>query len=74
MPEVQLHAWLEAPLQRHLVDGAGALLFAQRLVHGAVEVVGRIKVGAVVRGQLDERHCPAFAVGHAFRILNQCKL
>jgi hypothetical protein len=27
--EVELHAWLEAPLQRHLVNGDGALALPQ---------------------------------------------
>jgi hypothetical protein len=61
--EVQLHPGLEAPVQRHLVDGDRALLVAQRLVHRAVEVVRRVQVRAVVGGQLHQLHRPAFAVG-----------
>ena len=64
--KVQLHAGLKAPLQRHLVDGPGLLLLAQRLVHGAVEVVGRIEVGAVVGRELNLLDRPAFAVGQVF--------
>ena len=44
---------------------AGALL-AQRLVHRRMEVVGRVEVRAVVRGQLHDLHRPAFAVGQVF--------
>ena len=65
--EVQLHAGLEAPVQRHGVDGHRlALAAGQRRVHGAVEVVGRIQVGAVVGGQLHQLHRPAFAIGQVF--------
>src|SRR5262245_38695941 len=57
--EVELDPGLEAPLQRHLVD-------AQRpfaAVHGRGEVVGRIKVRAIVGGDIDALDRPAFAVG-----------
>jgi hypothetical protein len=66
MAEVQLHAGLEAPLQRHVVDGDRRLLAAQRVVHRRVEVVGRVQVGAVVGGQVDQLHRPAFAVRKVF--------
>ena len=56
--EVELHARLEAPLQRHLVDGDGALA----AVHGGGEVPGRIEVRAVVGGDIDALHGPALAV------------
>ena len=43
-----------------------ALLLAQRLVHGAVEVERRIQMRAIVGGQRDLLHGPAFAVGQVF--------
>jgi hypothetical protein len=61
--EVQLHGRLEAPFQRHLVDRDRALLLPQLAVHRGVEVVGRIEVRAVVRGQRHALHGPAFAIG-----------
>ncbi|MCY1378262.1 hypothetical protein D9M69_658790 [compost metagenome] len=48
------------------MDGDGRLLLAQCLVHRRVEVIRRIEVRAVVRGQLHQLHGPAFAVGQVF--------
>ena len=42
--EVELDAGLEAPFQRHLVDGDGPLA----LVHRRMEVIGRVEMRAVV--------------------------
>src|SRR5262245_66642484 len=56
--EIELDPGLEAPLQRHLVD-------AQRpptAVHGGGEVVGRVKVRAVMGRNIDALDRPAFAV------------
>ena len=64
MPEVELHARLKAPFQRHLVDGPGALA----AVHGGMEVPGRIEMRAVVGGELHLLHRPALAVGQIFRL------
>jgi len=61
--EVELHAPLEAPFERHLVDGDGALFLAQRFVHSRMKVVRRVEVSAVVSGQLHQLHRPAFSVG-----------
>jgi hypothetical protein len=57
--EVELDAGLEAPFERHLVDGDGALA----LVHGRMEVIGRVEMRAVVGGQADVLDRPALAVG-----------
>ena len=61
--EVQLHAGLKAPLQRHLVDGNGRLLLAQGFVHRAMEMIRRVQVGAVVGRELHQLHRPALAIG-----------
>ena len=61
--EVELHAGLEAPFERHLVDRDRGLLLAQRLVHRRMEVVRRVQVRAVVGRQLHHLHRPALAVG-----------
>jgi hypothetical protein len=57
--EVELHARAEAPFQRHLVDGDRA--FAA--VHRRMVVIGRVEMGAVVGGDLQALHRPAFAAG-----------
>src|SRR5262245_20984209 len=56
--EVEFHARLEAPFQRHLIDGDGA--FA--VVHGGGEVPGRVEVRAIVGGDVDSFHRPTLAV------------
>jgi hypothetical protein len=61
VPEVEFHAGLEAPFQRHVMNGDRRLLLAAR-VHGAVEVIRRIQVGAVVRRELHALDCPGLAV------------
>src|SRR4029434_3315871 len=43
--EVELHAGLEAPFERHLVDGDGALA----LVHRRMEVIGRVEMRAYLK-------------------------
>jgi hypothetical protein len=57
--EVELHAGLEAPFERHLVDGDGALA----LVHRRMEVIGRVEMRAVMGRQVDVLDRPALAVG-----------
>ena len=44
MPEVELHAGIEAPFQRHLVDGDRALA----AIHGGGEMIGRVEMRGVV--------------------------
>jgi hypothetical protein len=66
MPEIQLHARLEAPFQGHLVNRDGWFGFATDFVHGRVVVVGRVQMRAVVCAQLDEFHGPAFTIGQVF--------
>ena len=64
MPEVELHPWLEAPFQRHLIDGdRRAATGNQRAVHGRMVMIGRVQMGAVMGGQADAFHRPAFAIG-----------
>src|SRR5665213_1160376 len=58
MPEVQLDCRLEAPLQRHLVDGDGALA----AIHGRRIVIRRIEMRAAVGGERNPFDRPAFAV------------
>ena len=60
--EVELHAGLEAPVERHLVDGDGALA----LVHRRMEMIGRVEMRAVVRREIDVLDRPALAVGQVF--------
>ena len=59
VPEVELHRGLQAPFQRHLVDGDGALA----AVHRRRVVVGRVEVSAVVGGDPHPLDRPAFSVG-----------
>ena len=56
--EVELHAGLEAPVERHLVDGDGALA----LVHRRMEMIGRVEMRAVVGREVDVLDRPALAV------------
>ena len=61
--EIEFHAVGEAPLQRHLVDGDGALA----VVHGRMKMIRRVEMRAVVgrdRHRLDRR---AHAVRQLFR-------
>jgi hypothetical protein len=59
MAEVELHPRTQAPLNRHLVDGDGALA----AIHGRSEMPGRVEMGAAMSGQPDPLDCPALAVG-----------
>src|SRR6185503_9164979 len=58
MAEVEFHAWLQAPIERDLVDGDGA--FAA--VHGGGEMPERIEMRRAMRGQPHPFEAPAFAV------------
>src|SRR3954451_17412338 len=58
LTEVELHAGLEAPVERHLVDRDRALA----AVHRGSEVPGRVEVRAVVGGQAYPLESPALAV------------
>ena len=49
VPKIQLHAGLKTPIEGHLVDGRRRFLMPQRFVHGAMKMVGRIQMRAVVR-------------------------
>src|SRR5712692_2440857 len=60
--EVELDARLEAPVERHLVDGDGALA----LVHRRMEMIGRVEMGAVVGREIDVLDRPALAVRQVF--------
>ena len=57
MAEVELDPRPEVPVQRHLVDGRHPV--ALRIAR--VVVVGRVHVGAIVGGELDELDRPALA-------------
>jgi hypothetical protein len=59
MPEIELHAGLKAPVERHLVDGDGA----RATVHRGVVVPRGVHVRAVVRGELHAFDGPALAIG-----------
>ncbi len=48
VPEIQFYPRLKTPLQGHLVDGDGPFRLAILTVHGAVIMIGRIKMGTVV--------------------------
>src|SRR5262249_48665379 len=56
---IELDARLEAPFERHLVDGDRALA----AVHGGVKMVGRVEMGAIVSHERDQLDRPALAVG-----------
>ena len=62
MTEVQFHARLEAPVERHFVDGDRALA----VIHGGREVPRRIEMCGAMRGQPHPLEAPAFAVGQIF--------
>jgi hypothetical protein len=62
VPEVELDARLQAPFQRHLVDGPCPLA----AVHGRMIVVGRIEMGAVMGRELHRLHRPALSVRQIF--------
>ena len=64
MPEVELHARLKTPFQRHLVDGPGALA----AIHGGMEVPGRVQMRPVVGGERYLLHRPALAIRQIFRL------
>ena len=75
MPEIQLHAGLEAPFQRHFIDPPGWLPARfQGVVHGGEEVVRRVQMGTVMGGYFHFLHRCVFAVrqlidpdAHVFR-------
>ena len=46
--EVELHAGLKAPVQWHVMNCNRRFLMTERFVHGAVKVVGRIQVRAIM--------------------------
>src|SRR5262245_25240826 len=58
MSEVELDGRLQAPLDRHLVDGDGAFT----AIHGGGEMPRRIEMRAVVGGEVDMLDRPAFTV------------
>ena len=63
MAEIELHARLEAPFQRHFVDPPGGLAaFLQRMVHRREEMPGRVQVRAVMGGDADLLDGGVFAV------------
>src|SRR5262245_41843610 len=62
MPEVELHAGLEAPVERNFVDGDCALA----VVHGRRKVPGRIEMRRAVRRKAHPLEAPAFAVRQVF--------
>src|SRR5437588_1058453 len=57
--EVELHARLKAPVERHLVDGDRALTTVRR----RGEVIGRVEVRAVVGHEADPLDRPTLGVG-----------
>src|SRR5579883_2650300 len=64
MAEVELDGRLQAPFERHLVDGPGALA----AIHGGMEVPGRVEMGAVMGREVDLLDRPALAVGQILRL------
>src|SRR6476646_8622268 len=62
MAEVELDAGLQAPFERHFIDGPGSLA----PVHGRMEVPGRVQMGAVVSRQLHLLDGPALPVWKIF--------
>ena len=62
MAKIQFDAGIIAPLQRHLINGDGALAAA----HRGMVVIGGIKMRAVVRGQAQGFHRPAVTCGQVF--------
>src|ERR1700738_2946039 len=59
MPKVELDAGLQAPIERHLVDGDCTLA----AVHGGSKMPGSIEMGGVVSGQPDPFDRPGLAIG-----------
>jgi hypothetical protein len=57
--EVELHGVVEAPFERHLVDGHRRLA----VIHRGMEMIGRIEVRAVVGRDRDLLHRGTGAVG-----------
>ncbi len=64
MAEVELHARLQAPFQRNLVDGKRPF----PAVHGRVVVPRRVNVGAVVGGDLEHLDRPTLAIRQIGRL------
>src|ERR1700722_454703 len=64
MTEVEFHAGLQAPFQRHLVDGPRTLA----AIHGGMKVPGRVEMGTVMGGELDLFDGPALSVRQIFRL------
>jgi hypothetical protein len=58
MAEVELDPRLEAPFERHLVDGDRALA----AIHGRGEMPGCVEVGGIVGRERDPLDRPAFAI------------
>ena len=56
--EVQFHARLEAPIERHLINSDGPLAF----VHGRGKMIGRVEVRSIVGDELNALDCPSLAV------------
>jgi hypothetical protein len=46
LAEVEFHAGLQAPVQRQLVDGDGALA----VIHGGGEMIRRVEMGGAMGG------------------------
>jgi hypothetical protein len=63
MAEIQFHAGLEAPFQRHLIDAPGRFPAGfQRVVHAGEKVIRRVQMRAVMGADLDLFHRGVFAV------------
>src|SRR6516225_5164585 len=63
MPEVELHRRLKAPFQRHLVDAPGGFAAAfQRVIHRGEEMVGRVEMSTVMRGDAHPLARAVFAI------------
>src|SRR6266700_5365108 len=63
MAKVQLHAGLQAPIQRYFVDGDGALA----LVHRRRKMIRRVQMRTVVRDEFDAFDGPGFSVRQILR-------
>ena len=66
--EIELDAGLKTPFEGHLVNGNRPFTASVTLIHGAVKMIGRIKMRAVVRAELHELHRPSFRVGQVLGI------
>ena len=62
MAEVEFYAGLEAPFERHLVDGDRALA----VIHRGSEMPGCVEMRRAMRRQPHPFEAPAFAVGQLF--------